>query len=460
MSKDFRHVYQFKITLKNIKPDIWRKIEVPENYTFWDLHVAIQDAMGWTDSHLHLFEIKEPRTGKKLDFGLPVEEDFWGELEILPGWEEKIVNFFNMENRRAIYEYDFGDSWIHRILLQKIKPREKDVQYPRCIGGKRACPPEDCGGTGGYYELLDILSDPEHPEHDSMVMWAGKEYDPEFFDPEEVVFDDPDKRFENLWDNSERNYEVITSEKLPGADKVLNCVSGLLYFYGLVETESLFSMVQNYLEEELDFDKYKQILTQEMEEEGDYPFIYQDDFCFYLEVMFPELLYNEQRKRTNIPYRPLSQEEVFKGSRAPEVGNTEVWGECEKRLRGILRKEFGAGEEESWWDIDWIKEKFRQDLSPDFILNEFVSNKVLVSPDVMQTFLDSFMDVLNNTPLWALKGWTPNEAWKKFDVDPEFKEGMKKTFPEKKEKIGRNEPCPCGSGKKYKKCCGDPTREN
>jgi len=460
MDGNFRHVYQFKITLENIKPDIWRKIEVPENYTFWDLHVAIQDAMGWWDSHLHQFDIKEPRTGKKLQFGLPVEEDFWGELEIYPGWEEKIVNFFNMENRRAIYEYDFGDGWIHRILLQKIKPREKDIQYPRCLSGKRACPPEDCGGTGGYEELLDILSDPEHPEHDDMMMWAGKEFDPEFFDPEEVVFDDPDKRFANLWDNSERTYEVITPEKLPGSDKVLTCVSGLLYFYGLVDIETMYSMVQNYLDDELGFEEFKQILNREMEEEGDCPFIYENDLCIYLDVMFPEQVLSEQMKRPKIPYRPLSQEEVYKGARAGEVGNTELWGKSEKKLREMLQEKFGTDEEEAWWDVDWIKEKFRQDLTIDFILNEIIEKKPFAPSDVMKTFLDTFMDVLNNTPLWVLKGWSPAEAWKKFDVEPDFPEGNKKTVLEKNEKIGRNDPCPCGSGKKYKKCCGDPAQEN
>jgi len=197
MKAKFERVYQFKIALEGISPPIWRRIQVPETYTFWDLHVAIQDAMGWLDCHLHEFEVSVPSTGTKVKIGIPDEE--FGR-PILPGWEKKITQYFLKENDKAGYCYDFGDGWSHKVELEKILPREKDVNYPRCIEGKRACPPEDCGGVSGYEELLSVMKDKPHERYEEMVEWLGGEFDPERFDPKEVKFDDPAKRLRTAFD--------------------------------------------------------------------------------------------------------------------------------------------------------------------------------------------------------------------------------------------------------------------
>jgi len=191
MKKKFDQVYQFKITLEGIRPPIWRRIQVPETYTFWDLHVAIQDAMGWLDYHLHEFEIRNPANGLNVTIGL--QDDDFPKRNLLD-WAQKIANYFFPENPSADYTYDFGDYWHHKIQLDKILPREKNVSYPVCIKGKRTCPPEDCGGIGGYERLLDIIKDPEHEEHKETLEWLGEEFDPEHFDPKEVNFDDPAAR--------------------------------------------------------------------------------------------------------------------------------------------------------------------------------------------------------------------------------------------------------------------------
>lgn len=186
-------VYQFKITLKEVRPPVWRRIQVPSTYTFWGLHVAIQDAMGWGDYHLHEFEILNPKTGIRDQIGIP---DFdWGN-DCLPGWEERIAAYFSPDNPQAIYMYDFGDGWEHTVVLEEILPREAELDYPRCTGGKRACPPEDCGGPYGYEMFLEAIQDPEHEEHDEMLEWVGGSFDPERFDPQAVSFDDPEKRWE------------------------------------------------------------------------------------------------------------------------------------------------------------------------------------------------------------------------------------------------------------------------
>ncbi|MBE0428108.1 MAG: plasmid pRiA4b ORF-3 family protein [Nitrospirae bacterium] len=195
MKKKFNQVYQFKITLQGIKPPIWRRIQVPETCTFHDLHVAIQDVMGWSDYHLHEFEIMNTSTGFKVNIGLP--EDEFGK-KVLVGWNQKIADYFSMENPRADYVYDFGDNWEHRIQLEKILPREKNVDYPVCIKGERACPPEDVGGIWGYEEFLEIIKNPGHEEYEEMLEWAGGEFDPEHFDCEEVSFNDPGKRLKMM----------------------------------------------------------------------------------------------------------------------------------------------------------------------------------------------------------------------------------------------------------------------
>ncbi|MBU3968255.1 MAG: plasmid pRiA4b ORF-3 family protein [Euryarchaeota archaeon] len=191
MKKKFDQVYQFKITLQGIKPPVWRRIQVPETCTFWDMHVAIQDVMGWSDYHLHEFEIMNPSTGLEVNIGLP--DDEFGR-KVLVGRNQKIADYFSMENPLADYFYDFGDNWEHKIKLEKILPREKTVDYPICIKGKRACPPEDVGGIGGYEDFLEIIKNPDHEEYEEMLEWAGGEFDPEYFDCEEVSFDDPGKR--------------------------------------------------------------------------------------------------------------------------------------------------------------------------------------------------------------------------------------------------------------------------
>ena len=164
MTKKINEVYQFKITLTSSEPPIWRRILVPSNYSFWDLHVAIQDSMGWLDYHLHSFSIKDPITNSKVEIGIPDEEyDSFGR-KVLADHKVKISKYFNENNRSARYEYDFGDSWIHTVKFEKIIQATVAEKYPKCIDGQMACPPEDCGGIGGYYDLLSVLSDPKNEE--------------------------------------------------------------------------------------------------------------------------------------------------------------------------------------------------------------------------------------------------------------------------------------------------------
>lgn len=192
-------VYRFKVTLKDVRPPIWRRIEVPAEYSFWDLHVAIQDSMGWYDCHLHEFKIVNPVTGTIDKIGIP-DDDYLDEKDIpLAGWESPIAMYFKEPGDKSDYYYDMGDYWEHQVVWEGIAPRTSGTKYPLCLAGERACPPEDCGGTGGYKKLLRVLRNPSHKEHNSMLEWLGRKYDPEDFSPEKVHFDNPKERWKTAF---------------------------------------------------------------------------------------------------------------------------------------------------------------------------------------------------------------------------------------------------------------------
>ncbi len=195
--KNFNQVYQFKIVLNDIKPLIWRQIQVQEYYSFWDLHVAIQDVMPWKDYHLHEFKITDSKTGNIVRIGIPDEESLIASMNepLLPEWNINISDYFSLENSKADYFYDFGDDWQHTITLEKILPKTDGEKYPICIAGERTCPPEDCGGIPGYFDFLEAIKNPYHERYQEMLEWLGKKFDPEYFEPNKVKFRDPKIRF-------------------------------------------------------------------------------------------------------------------------------------------------------------------------------------------------------------------------------------------------------------------------
>ena len=192
-------ILQFKIELSEIKPLVWRRILVPTDYNFWDLHVAIQDSMGWLDYHLHHFEIKGKGKKKEEKIGIPDFERLDDLPEVYPGWEIPVLQYYNDLGVRARYLYDYGDSWWHTIQLEGYLVKEKNLKYPICIDGERSCPPEDCGGVSGYYEMLKTLSNPEDEDYEDMKTWVGKNWNSEKFDKDKIKFMNPFKRWENAF---------------------------------------------------------------------------------------------------------------------------------------------------------------------------------------------------------------------------------------------------------------------
>ena len=165
-------LYEIKVELKEIEPTIWRIIQVPSRTSLLRLHRILQRAMGWTNSHLHLFDVD----GKL--YGEPSTE--W-DLEILDSRKMTLGKIFTEGRAAFLYEYDLGDSWRHNITLMGTVEGGAEEKLA-CTAGARACPPEDCGGTMGYYELLVALSDPDHENHDDTLEWVGGNFDPIAFD--------------------------------------------------------------------------------------------------------------------------------------------------------------------------------------------------------------------------------------------------------------------------------------
>jgi Plasmid pRiA4b ORF-3-like protein len=173
-------VYQLKITLNDIRPPIWRRVQT-KDCTLGRLHDIIQAVMGWEDYHLHEFEIGQQRYGALEQW----QDDFWGaDPDVANERKVKLSQLVEQGVKKFRYQYDMGDSWWHTITVEKTVPVEAGVKYPRCIAGERACPPEDCGGPWGYGDFVDAIQNPKHERHEELLEWLGGEFDPEAFDPE------------------------------------------------------------------------------------------------------------------------------------------------------------------------------------------------------------------------------------------------------------------------------------
>lgn len=166
-----RPIYQLKVTLEGAEPPVWRRVIVSGNRSMKRLHEILQIAMGWTNSHLHLFEF--PDGSVYTNSGFMLEH-----VEHQDESKTKLRKLVKTPGSTFKYEYDFGDSWSHSIEVEDI--RGDPVWEPRCTGGEGACPPEDVGGVWGYSEFLAAMSDPEHERHEEFKQWVGDEWQPTF----------------------------------------------------------------------------------------------------------------------------------------------------------------------------------------------------------------------------------------------------------------------------------------
>jgi hypothetical protein len=167
------NIYQIKIVLNHSKPSIWRRVLILSNTSLLNFHDVIQITMGWEDCHLHQF------VKNKLFYSF---DNYDGE-----NYEDILVSdLLTKEKDKMVYEYDFGDSWLHDIILEKILPFDSEIKLPTCIAGEMCCPPEDCGGIWSYEEMKEVVKDPKHENYKEYINWLGKNFNPEFFDIKKV----------------------------------------------------------------------------------------------------------------------------------------------------------------------------------------------------------------------------------------------------------------------------------
>ncbi|WP_345428988.1 plasmid pRiA4b ORF-3 family protein, partial [Pseudonocardia xishanensis] len=170
-------IFELEIVLAGVRPSVRRRVQVPGEIDLAVLHEVVQSAVGWTNSHLHEFEIAGRR------YGMPDPD--WPGQDVVDESKGKLFRLVKQGDRFG-YVYDFGDNWAHEITVDKVLGAEPGVRYPRCVAGQGACPPEDVGGIWGYEEFQAVMADPSHPDHDERREWAGGEFDPHRFDPAEA----------------------------------------------------------------------------------------------------------------------------------------------------------------------------------------------------------------------------------------------------------------------------------
>jgi hypothetical protein len=173
-----RTIHTLKVTLREVKPPVWRLIEVPSELFLSDLGNILIGVMGWAGTHLHRFDID----------GAPYEVRYPGEEPT--GLDQSLFRIGRVlpyVGMKATWDYEFGDGWEHELLVEAISLRKRGHQYPVCVDGRRACPPDDCGGPGGYVELLEAITNPNHPDHDELSAWAPANFDPDRFDTGEAT---------------------------------------------------------------------------------------------------------------------------------------------------------------------------------------------------------------------------------------------------------------------------------
>jgi hypothetical protein len=175
--------YQLRVTLLDTRPPVWRRILVPPEASAEYLHEAIQASMGWYDCHLHHFLLGKAPDEISVE---PPDPENDGGFPTMDSTHLTIRELLRRGLGNARYEYDFGDSWRHSVRFEKEVPLEPGMTLPQCVDGKRACPPEDCGGAYGYAEIVRMVKEPKYEpdgsSREEMLEWLGGSFDPEEFD--------------------------------------------------------------------------------------------------------------------------------------------------------------------------------------------------------------------------------------------------------------------------------------
>ncbi len=260
--------------------------------------------------------------------------------------------------------------------------------------------------------------------------------------------------------------------------RVLDYVGGLLYFYGVMDFESLFRALQENLSQDLDRDNFLVLAEEELGGFfGDYEFEYDEGLFMLLDVEEVEWVLKEQKSRGDIPYRLVSEKEA---RLVAEGRYSSLWHQPVKKLYDRLVQEYQWTPEDALARIEYTQHILQNGTPVMEMTKDFIEDMEFENMENVQSFVTTIQDMANHTPLWILKGWTPHEIFMKHEK-PHLRPLPDEPFPlqdlgsqdrqddkggkggkggqKVSPKLGRNEPCPCGSQKKYKKCCGAPVVE-
>ena len=418
---DNRLIYRLKITLSGSKPAIWRRFHVPADTNLIDLHEVVQRVMGWEAQHSHEF-----RQGD-LRYGIPDDERDRGDVYDELGYQ--LYELLESSGDTLHYLYDFGDGWEHEIALEAILPDSTAETFPHCTDGAGACPPEDIGGIPGYEQFRRVMGNPDDPEYGEMLEWYGEPFDSTAFDKgsvnemltdyfaSDVDLDTPpidDALMQELRAYSERLFPVhgkvndgyITGPGLGGYLIAILCAPVLI-----VSEEWLVNMHRVFNNKRLD-------------QRGD-----QDAYATLMHAHFSRAMEAGEFMLPN-----LSLEGYDTGT-----SQVELWSDGFLRGLHVARDYWLATRDRRVREqVDFFMDLIAGIASRD--CSEFNDAESGGSLDLAKAIdmIPEIVDTLNELGC--------SEAYAHLDVSRHQPVVVG-------EKIGRNHPCPCGSGKKYKKCC-------
>lgn len=423
-------VYTFKLELDGSHPSIGRTLEVPGEASLGYLHQVIQAVMGWKDSHLHQFFINKKKYSApsfEMEEGPPVLNEF-----------KYSLNSLNLlKGDKIHYEYDFGDSWEHTLTVEGIS--QKPLTHAVCLDGERACPPEDCGGIPGYCDLLETLSDPEDKEYQTMRKWVGNKFNPEKFDLDSINrklkklprLKSGDEKHEDI-----RSFDPVYLKKL--LDKTGFSYKSLPFIHGvltLIEISPLFSKETCELIEEeagkcsLIFDfKEEDIAGLGVTDKRIHPVL------DYLDSVSEQLLQTLQDESFD-PYF---------GEHPPETPGLLVAKEWCEGFTTALQYKIEKWLKENRIDEKTIKTIYEATAFVFYCASPIEAGKHGEKAKKIKQLFEDPKKIVSCSVLDLRDLFSDYEATLNALPSP-----MK---PEPK--TGRNDPCPCGSGKKFKKCCG------
>jgi len=416
-----RSIYQIKVTLKGAKPPIWRRFQMANSDTLEDLHIILQIIMGWANAHMHEFTHQQQR------YGIP-DPDY--PSDIINESNHPISHLLKNEKDKLIYTYDFGDGWQHDVVLEKILSFELDTTLPRCIKGKRACPPEDIGGLGGYENTLQIITNPSAPEYKETLKWLGGEFAPEYFNLKEInlilndCFNKEDEPIEvDLTNINNPNtidflnqfllYRIEEELDSNEHDEGILCISELDgFFTAIVSGPELIPPSQ-----------WLPAVWGEFEPEWESEQEFQSIIGLMINIMndiSSNLMNAPEKFEANFEYREV-ENQTF------EI--VDEW--CEGYWRGVSLAL-------NSWNIESLDIKIL--LAP---ILAFSSQSSWAGHEFSGKKLNTLQRNIEPNAREIHAYWLARRS------PPSQSEPHHRSEP----KTGRNDLCPCGSGKKYKKCC-------